>query len=304
MNMTQLLTLIFIVMILTVLVLVIVLSRKLPLGSTRFGDYILQEMIGKGGMASIYYAKNRILKRTVAVKILDQALMRDRDLVYKFLKEGENLAKINSEFPGSPVVKVLEYSHSSSDWPYFISMEYLKGATLWRLLESKKIFPLKAKLYIIKEIARALHCSHALKIYHRDVSPDNIFISGNTVTLIDFGIAKQEFSDYRTLDGRIAGKPYYMSPEQGAGKVVSDKSDIYSLGVVLYYMLEGNHPFKSSNHIELMKMHQTCPVPDIKHPIQPGLRNLLYQMLSKEPDARPDALDVVNKLDYLMQQKV
>lgn len=301
--MIRLLTLIFTVMLLAVLVLLLAISRKLSPGSIRFGDYILLEMIGKGGMAAIYSARNRILKKTVAVKILDQAFMQDRDLVYKFLKEGENLAKINIEFPGSPVVKVLEYSHPSSDGPYFISMEYLKGSTLWWVLNTKKAFTLKTKLHITKEIARALHCSHTLKIYHRDVSPDNIFVDGNSVTLIDFGIAKQEFSNYQTMDGRLAGKPYYMSPEQCAGKVVSGKSDIYSLGVVLFYMLEGNHPYVSSHQIELMKMHQFWPVPEVTQPIPPGLKDLLYRMLAKEPDARPDALEVVKQLDYFMQQK-
>lgn len=301
--MIRILTLIFIIMVLAVLGMVLALSRKMPTSSIRFGNYIFLEMIGKGGMAAIYSTKNRILKKTVAVKMLDRALMRDRDLVYKFLKEGENIAKINNEFPGSPVVRVLEYSHPASNGPYFISMEYLKGSTLWWILNSKKTLTLKAKLYIIKEIARALHCSHTLKIYHRDVSPDNIFVNGNIITLIDFGIAKQEFSDYRTMDGRIVGKPYYMSPEQCSGKVVDGKSDIYSLGVVLFYLLEGNHPYESSNPVELMKMHQEWPVPEVVHNISSDLRNLLYLMLSKDPDSRPDALEVIKQLNNLIQQK-
>jgi serine/threonine-protein kinase len=290
-------------MILAVLLLIFVLSRKFPPSGTRLGDYILLEMIGKGGMAEIYCARNRILKKITAVKILDQALIRDREVVYKFLKEGENLAKINIEFPGSPVVKVLEYSHPSSNGPYFIAMEYLQGSTLWWILNSKKTLTLKAKLHIIKEIARALHCSHTLKIYHRDISPDNIFVDGNTITLIDFGIAKQEFSDYYTLNLRLAGKPHYMSPEQCSGKIVNGKSDIYSLGVVLFYMLEGKPPYVSSNQGELITMHQKYPVPEIMHPIPLDLRNLLHRMLSKEPEDRPGALEVVNQLNYLIQQK-
>jgi serine/threonine protein kinase len=294
--------LVFISLVIAVAVLVFLFIRRMSL-HTKLGDYNLLEIIGRGGMATIYRAKNRVLKRIVAVKIMDQGLVGDADLVYKFLKEGENLAKINSEFPDSPVVKAIEYSHPQSD-SLFIAMDYLEGANLKEIINSGNNLDLESKLHIIREVARGLHCSHSLQIYHRDVSPGNIIVHGDTITLIDFGIAKQEFSSYHTLQGGIVGKPYYMSPEQCGAKPVSEKSDIYSLGAVLFYLLEGKPIYDSRSHIEILKMHQTSPIPAITEPVTEELKDLINKMVAKKPQDRPAALKVAEKLDILIEQGI
>lgn len=289
--------------ILSIIIWIIIDSKKNRV-YPEFGDYMIFESIGRGGMAVILRAKNKILNTIVAVKVLDVALMNDKDLVYKFLKEGENLERINSQFPDSPVVKAIEYSHPQSNGPYFIAMDYLKGVDLLKIMKTNKIPLLKTKLYIVKEVARALQASHSLKIYHRDIAPDNVIINGDQVTLIDFGIAKQEFSDYRTQDNAIAGKPYYMSPEQGAGQTIDEKTDIYSLGAVLYYLVEGKPPYDAQNPIEILKMHQKNPIPEITAPIPNDLKSFIKKMLAKKPGERPDAMEVVNKMESFLKQGV
>ena len=295
--------LVFLALVVWMLFLLVIRRSSSERGNT-FGDYTLLEIIGRGGMATIYRAKNRILKRIVAVKVLDQSLINDADLVYKFLKEGENLARINTRCPDSPVVKALEYGYHSAISSYFISMQYLQGINLLDMIKAQQPIDLKTKLYIIKEVARAMHSSHTLKIFHRDISPDNIFVNGNKVTLIDFGIAKQEFSKYRTMHRAILGKPYYMSPEQSLGERITGKSDVYSLGAVLFYLLEGKPLYESKNPIEIMKMHEKEPVPAINAPIPGELKNFIYNMLAKEPGTRPNAKEVADTMKLFINRGV
>ncbi|MGE5341122.1 MAG: serine/threonine-protein kinase [Candidatus Omnitrophota bacterium] len=268
----------------------------------KFGDYSNLTFIGKGGMATIYRAKNKTLKCIVAIKMMDQSLMNDKDLATKFLKEGENLEKINDKFPNSPVVKALEYSLRQSPGPYFIAMEYLKGPNLLQIIKTGKRLPVKSQLHIIKEVARGLQAAHSLGIYHRDIAPDNIIVDGDHVTLIDFGIAKQEFSDYRTMNQDIVGKPFYMSPEHSAGKTVDDKTDIYSLGAVLFYLLEGRPMYDDKNLVAILKMHQEAPIPPINSPIPKDLKNFITLMLDKDSERRPNAGQVIEQIQYFLDR--
>jgi serine/threonine-protein kinase len=268
-----------------------------PLG--KFGDYELIKIIGQGGMATIYKARHPVRKKTVALKVMDNNLLKDRDLVLKFFMEGEAIENINNAFPQSPVVKVIEYGakrYKPYDIP-FIAMEYLKGKNLTQLIRKNKISGLRQKLFIVKEIARALKASHQLRIIHRDVSPDNVIISSSKITLFDFGIAKQELNLYKTLDGSIAGKPIYMSPEQCAGKKVTDKSDIYSLGVIFYYLVEGQPPFYDKNPVEIMNKHKKKLPPAFTRDVPPAVKNLISAMLAKSPQNRPSADDIIDILD-------
>jgi serine/threonine-protein kinase len=256
------------------------------------------EKIGYGGMATIYKARHRVLKKTVALKIIDKELLKDKDLVQKFFMEGEAIEKINNAFPDAPVVKVIEYGsdrHKTNGIPY-ISMEYLKGSSLIKLIQKNRISNLKQKFFIMREIARALDASHQLQIFHRDISPDNVIIGNGRITLFDYGIAKQELNVYKTLDGSIAGKPIYMSPEQCASRQVTDKSDIYSLGVIFYYLVEGRPPFYAKNPVDIMNRHQKKLPPALKTDISPGIKKLISAMLSKSPQKRPSANEVVKIL--------
>jgi len=289
----------FLLAFMLIILIVVIIRRK---SRNRLGDYIEMEMIGKGGMSIIYRAKNRILKRYVAVKVMDEIMMKDRDLVHKFLSEGRNIAIINKKYPDSPVVKVLEYSDHESDPPYFIAMEYLEGMSVLKKMKTNQKPDLYTRLHIIKEVARALQAAHSLHIIHRDIAPDNIIINGRTVTLIDFGIAKQEFSNYRTQSGAIVGKPLYMSPEQCADQKITSKSDIYSLGAVLFFLLEEKPMYDSRNPYEILKMHRDCnQPPEVTKPLPGDLKDFLKRMLDKDPRNRPDATDVVKKMVFIMK---
>ncbi|MGE5341130.1 MAG: serine/threonine-protein kinase [Candidatus Omnitrophota bacterium] len=266
-----------------------------PQKSKRFGSYILFKQIGNGGMANIYLAKKKNEKKPMAVKILKT--QKDKDSVKRFLAEGKNIEKINTFYPESPVVKIHEYGRETNTGHYYIAMEYLKGGDLKQLLDTKAHFSLYFKIFIVKEVAKALRDSHKQDIYHRDITPENIIIDKKSkkVTVIDFGIAKEKFSKIHTTTGVIMGKLGYMSPEQILGKKITGKSDIYSLGAVFFHMLEGTPPFNSENPYEIAK-RLSSPAPEIKVPVPEELKNFIYKMLEKKPKNRPDASEVIEAM--------
>ena len=269
----------------------------------RFDNYIIKEIIGRGGMSTIYKAEDLLDGREVALKIMDDRLLGDRDLVNKFYREGHGLAKINQKFPQAPVVKVYRFGreNGSPTGRPFIAMELLKGPSLLTLMNRKKRFSLSFIINLIKQVAEALAAAHELKIYHRDVSPDNIIIIRNNpdyplIKLIDFGVAKHEYIDIGTLDGSISGKPPYMSPEQCRGEKVDGRSDIYSLGIIFYTLLAGRPPFVSKNPLEVMYFHEHHPVPPLPNQVPEAIRKVVYKMLEKDKRKRFQSMAEVLKI--------
>jgi eukaryotic-like serine/threonine-protein kinase len=264
------------------------------------GDYTLLCQIGIGGMACIYLAEHNIHKYQVAIKILENSLWNDAQIVEKFLAEGRNIRKINNKYPNSPVVKVFDYRRDETTGKYIIIMEYLPGKNLKDIIYSRSRIDLVFKLYIIKEIARALRDCHQLDIYHSDVSPDNIIVNESTVTLIDFGISREKSARHRAEREAITGKYNYMPPEQCDGGRITGKSDIYSLGATLFHLVEGRPPYISKNYSDIIEMHKLCAIPQIQSPAPEELKKLIYRMLDKNPDYRPDAQQVIDRLQYLI----
>lgn len=265
------------------------------------GAYKLVKKIGDGGMAEVHLALHMVNKKQVAVKVLLQKFYTDKLSIRRFMREGKNLKKIKTVYPDSPVVQVHEYGREDTTGRYIIVMDYLPGDSLKKILISKKNIDFKLKLYIVREVAKALHASHALKIYHRDVSPENIIVNGKKVTLIDFGIAKEMSSDIHTITGIVLGKLKYISPEQFNGVRASNKSDIYALGVVSFYLVEGRPPYDSGNPYQMIHMHQTLPIPEIKAPAPQELKKFIYRMLDKRPANRPDAGEVIEKIKNFLK---
>lgn len=265
------------------------------------GAYNLVKKIGEGGMAEVHLALHTVNKKQVAVKILLQKFDTDKLSIKRFMKEGKNLKKIKTVYPDSPVVQVHEYGREDTTGRYIIVMEYLPGDSLKHILKSKEGIDFKLKLHIVREVAKALKASHALSIYHRDVSPENIIVNGKKVTLIDFGIAKEMSTDMHTVTGIVLGKLKYISPEQFNGVKASEKSDIYALGVVLFFLVEGRPPYDSGNPYQMINMHQTQPIPEIKAPTPQELKNFLYRMLDKRPEKRPDAGEVIAKIENFLK---
>lgn len=297
----------FVVIMLFILSFVLIILIILMRSSRSFGvmgKFELISIIGKGGIATIYKAKDRMRRKIVALKIMDYNLVRDADLVYKFFREGETISQINETFPNAPVVKVFDYGRDrekSLGVPY-ISMQLVKGNNLLKILREEKGLTVKRKLYIAREIVEGLIAAHKLNIFHGDITPDNIIIDGNKVTLIDFGIAMEEHDNYKNMDTSITGKPVYMSPEQCAGLPIDEKSDVYSLGIILFFMFHGTPPFIAKNPSEIMKMHQDCPLPRMDIRIPGDIKELIQQMLVKEPCKRPGTIELEKNLARLINQ--
>jgi serine/threonine-protein kinase len=266
------------------------------------GKFELRRIIGKGGIATIYKAKDMVNKKIVALKVLDPAFITDRDLVYKFFSEGDAIFKINKEFPDAPVVKVSEFGRDreKSLGVPFIAMELVKGTDLLKIIKQNGSMPVSWKLHIVREVARGLGAAHKMGIFHGDITPDNIIVNSDKVTLIDFGVALQEHDNYKNMDATVMGKPVYMSPEQCAGDPIDDKSDVYSLGVILFLMFYGIPPFISQNPLEIMNMHRETPLPELDTPIPVEIKNLVYRMLDKIPRNRPGTLELEETLASLI----
>lgn len=278
-----------------------VLNLSAVFGGNRIAGYSLAQarQLGRGGMASVYLAYDPKLKRHVALKVMDSGLLSDADLVRKFLKEGEALQRIASRFPQAPVVRAYRYGRdyrTAERLPYLV-LEYLNGFSLLQVLRQQKRLTLLQAFDVAEQVAQGLAAAHANQIWHRDVTPDNIIVTQTEprfrVKVIDFGVAKHEYTNTRTLDGSITGKPPYMSPEQCRGEVLDGRTDIYALGIMLYTMLSGAPPFTDANPLMVMRMHEVEPVPPLVGDVPESVRTLIYQMLAKRREDRPTTMDEV-----------
>ena len=282
--------------------------RPAPIGG--FDRYDLLRQIGRGGMATVYFARDRHLGQTVALKVMDAGLLGDADLVRKFIREGETLQRIAASFPDAPVVRALRYGreHGDEEGRPFVALEYLDGRSLLQVLRRRGRLPLPRAIAIARQVAEGLAAAHAHGVWHRDVSPDNVIVVGAetdapTVRLIDFGVAKNEYTLVHTLDGSITGKPAYMSPEQCRGDALDGRSDLYALGALLYALLTGHPPFTHRNPLLVMRMHESNEVPPLPETVPPAVRDLVQRLLSKRREDRPSsALSVANELGHLERE--
>ncbi|MFH1177363.1 MAG: serine/threonine-protein kinase [Acidobacteriota bacterium] len=255
----------------------------------RLDRYEVREPIGRGGMASIYKATDTLRRGApaVALKVMDDNHLSDLDLVHKFLREGEILMQLGQADPEAPLVRVFHFGRAGNDGRRpFIAMEYIEGEELLRHLRRAGRLSLPDAARIVAGVARALVPAHAAGVYHRDLTPDNVILTssprgGHFLRLIDFGVARHEYTSHGTLDGSIAGKPPYMSPEQCQGQPVDGRSDIYALGIMLFTLITGAPPFVSKNPLEVMRMHKED---EVRYPSGfPGsARLILEKALAKD----------------------
>ena len=208
----------------------------------KIGKYLIKNKIAEGGMGAIYKATHPTLKKDVILKKL--TLRGNSAIVERFKRE----AQLMLEFSNDNIVQV--YDHFREGSSYYIVMEYIDGISLAKLIEKKRFLPNETALLIFREVCKALHYAHAKGVIHRDIKPDNVLISkSGEVKLTDFGIARSEDCDEECLTsaGMTLGTPTYMSPEQiDDSSKVDRRSDIYSMGVVLYVMTTGKSPFPSN----------------------------------------------------------
>ena len=248
------------------------MSNKLLLGR-----YEIIEKIGEGGMAVVYKAKDRLLNRYVAIKILRPEFVKDEQFVENFRKESQAAAGLSH--PN------IVYDVGKEGNIHFIVMELIDGKPLSQVIDEKGRLDYKEAISIARQVASALSLAHKNQIIHRDVKPHNILItSTGTAKLADFGIARA-VSKASIAEGseKIMGSVHYFSPEQARGAYVDERSDIYSLGIVLYEMLTGKVPFDGDNPISIALMHINDPMPSVSSQV-PGIPPQLEKVIEKATD--------------------
>ncbi|MBM4373171.1 MAG: serine/threonine protein kinase, partial [Deltaproteobacteria bacterium] len=277
----------------------VVLEKVQPKGRRSLVGQVLEEkykvvrLLGQGGMGEVYEATHRYLEKRVALKVLLPDLARDPAFVTRFLREARSVSGLTSPH----TVKVHDFG-ASSDGTLYFTMDLLEGRPLTRVIDEEAPLPFSRAAAIILQACHSLGEAHAAGLLHRDIKPDNLFVSRGPngidhVTLLDFGIVRPVSGGERlTVTGTICGTPHYLSPEQAQGKDLDIRSDLYSLGVILYEMLTGVCPFDADNTVAvLMKQIQELPppltaaYPDLR--IDPRVDELLSAILAKDPARRP-----------------
>jgi serine/threonine-protein kinase len=254
------------------------------------GRYRIEKIIGRGGMGVVYRAKHTVIDKLAAIKILLPT--EDADVVERFVNE----AKAASSIGNDHIVDTVDFGELPDGSTFFV-MEHLEGQTLSKLIKQEKHISLPRALDFARQIAEGVGAAHRAGIVHRDLKPENIFLvqrdGGEFVKLLDFGIAKMQHAQNRiTRAGTIFGTPHYMSPEQAAGAEVDPRTDIYSLGIILYEMLSGSVPFDAENPMGLLTQHmytEPTPLARVEEPPQEvplGVDAIVLKCLAKKPHGR------------------
>lgn len=247
--------------------------------------YELLEEIGHGGMATVYRARDTRLDREVAVKVLHPHLQKTHEARVRFTREARSAARL--KHPN--IVEIQDYGGEDSEESY-IAAELLTGPTLKVFVEEHGEVPAEIAAALVLQIARALEAAHASGIVHRDVKPENVMLhEDRVVKLTDFGIAQMVDSQSFTATGQILGSPGHMAPEQVAAGDIDERSDIFSLGTVLYYLAVGRLPFTGRNPHQILKRIVDADFPDplrVRPSIGNELAEIIRKAMAREPSER------------------
>ena len=246
--------------------------------------YELLERVGGGGMAFVYRARDLRLNRIVAVKILSPHFTSDEDFVRKFRREAQAAASLSSP----SIVGVYDVGQDGD--VHYIVMEFLHGKTLKQVLNENGPLEVSEVLQIGRQIAEALQVAHKHGVIHRDIKPHNIMLTADGhVKVTDFGIARAVTASTLTETGAMVGSVHYISPEQARGGIVGEKSDIYSLGVVLYELLTGQVPFAGDSMFSIALKHlqeQPRSVRELDPNIPVAVEQIVQKAMSKDQASR------------------
>ena len=247
------------------------------------GRYRIVRKLGTGGMANVYLAEDQELDRRVAIKILDERHASDEQFVERFRREAKNAAGLSH----GNIVSI--YDRGEAEGTYYIAMEYLDGRTLKELLVQHGPPPIRIAIGYVRQILTALAFAHRNALVHRDIKPHNVIVdSSGHVKVTDFGIARSGTSQM-TEAGSIIGTAQYLSPEQARGAPVDQRSDLYSVGVLLYELLTGSVPFTGDTPVEIAMKHLSA-IPEApskkRSDIPRGLDMIVIRALAKDPEER------------------
>jgi eukaryotic-like serine/threonine-protein kinase len=223
------------------------------------GRYRLESKLGSGGMSTVYLALDEVLDRPVAIKLLHREISEEADQLERFRREARAAARLSHP----NLVGVIDAGEDDGR-PYIV-FEYVEGRTLKRRIQEEGSLPVDEAVAYAIEIGRGLTAAHARKLVHRDVKPQNVLIDPDgRAKVTDFGIARSLEAKGLTATGRVVGTTDYVSPEQAMGEDVDERSDVYSLGVVLYEMLTGDVPFRAETQVGVAMRHVNEPMPDVQ----------------------------------------
>jgi hypothetical protein len=265
------------------------IAREVAIPSgTSVGPFRIERQVGRGGMSIVYAARQLALDRIVALKILLPSLAGEAEIVERFLAEARAAARLDNPH----IVPI--YDTGEAGGYYFIAMRLLNGRDLRQVLSERRAsgyagLPVDQAVDVIGQAAEALDFAHSHGIVHRDVKPANIYLDGDgRVTLVDFGIARALDHASSTITGSVIGTPAYMSPEQSLGRSVDFRSDVYSLGVVLYETLAGVPPFAGSPHAVMLAHTSTdvSALPPLGEEIPNALNDVIRRAMAKRPEDR------------------
>lgn len=253
--------------------------------------YVVRKKIGAGGMSSVYLAERESDRALTVLKLLNADLSRENEFLRRFIREYGILSKLSSP----QVVKIFDQGYS--DQHVYIAMEYFAGGDLKSRID-RGIEPSEAVTLLV-EITKGLQAIHAEGVVHRDLKPQNImFRADGSLGILDFGIAKIASEETQlTEHGQVFGTPYYMSPEQGTGKILDARSDLYSAGVIFYEMLTGKRLYNAENAVALVYKHLHDDIPSLA-PHLSGYQSLLERIVAKNPEHRfASATSLLGHLD-------
>lgn len=268
----------------------------LNIGRKLDGRYQITELIGIGGMAHVYKAVDLMEDKVVAVKILKTEYAESEEFLRRFRNESKAIAVLSHP----NIVKIFDVGFS--DEINFIVMEYIDGITLKEFIEQQNILRWKDAMFFITQVLRALQHAHDRGIVHRDIKPQNIMLlSDGTIKVMDFGIARFSRIDGKTLSDKTIGSVHYISPEQARGDFTDERSDLYSVGVMLYEMLTGKKPFDGDNPVAVAVMHmQETPVMprEVNPSIPEAMEEIIIHALERNPAKRyQSASEMIKDLD-------
>ena len=254
------------------------------IGTVLSGRYKLEAKLGSGGMSTVYLARDTTLDRQVAVKVMHREMSEQADQLERFRQEARAVAKLSHP----NVVAVIDAGEDGGH-PYIV-FEYVEGETLKQRINRVGALDAQEALAYAIEIARGLTVAHARNMVHRDIKPQNVLIdSEGRAKLTDFGISRQLEQDGMTATGRVLGTTDYVSPEQAMGHAVDQRSDVYSLGVVLYEMLAGQVPFSADSQVGVAMKHVNEELPDVQQrrpELSAAAAMVVERATAKDPDRR------------------